>query len=240
MTLLYVNSPIPSEPIGSKFDIYIIHNHKLVDRKKYIEDRIPDAKFIQIELDAPELMGRYYKGHNHDAWNKKCLNLWSPIPDSRELSKGEIACTTSHFLAYEKFLQDSSKEYLIILEDDAIFSYDIKIKIQTSLDSMPNNFEAMFIGGGYPHDICLTLGRYKNLLIKHHPATNTAVSYILKRSMVKKIMGQFSNFDLPIDCELAHYLMINNALVCHIDPYFVQEGSKRGHYESSVGFSNRL
>jgi GR25 family glycosyltransferase involved in LPS biosynthesis len=235
MTLLYANLQSPTAEAKEDFDVYVIHNHQLTERRAFIEKKIPNAKFIQIELDAPDLLKKYYRGKDQSAWNRKCLSIWSPIPQAHELRPGEIACTTSHFYAYQNFLQNSKKKFLVILEDDAVFEDDIKGKIQRCIEEIPERVDALFIGGGFPHYVAQTLGQYKNFLIKHHPATNTTVSYVLKRELVEKIMNNFTHFDMPIDFELAYLLMINNGLVFHVDPYFVQEGSKSGDYQTSIG-----
>jgi hypothetical protein len=56
---------------------------------------------------------------------------------------------------------------------------------------------------------------------------------MMRRKMVTAIMDGFETFDLPIDYELAYLLMANNALVMHIHPYLISEGSK-SLYLSSI------
>jgi hypothetical protein len=131
-------------------------------------------------------------------------------------------------------LRDDQEEWLVVIEDDAMFDCDLSQEISGLLNDLPDMISSIFIGGGFNHDaVSLTLGGYKNFLIKHHPATNTTVAYILRRNMVKAIMRDFTKFDLPIDYELAYLLMINNAIVLHKIPYIVKEGSK-SFYESSI------
>jgi GR25 family glycosyltransferase involved in LPS biosynthesis len=125
--------------------------------------------------------------------------LSSP-PPPRPLTNGVIACTASHFYIYDQFLKEGKEDWLVVLEDDAIFDCDLSSEISSALEGMPNRADAIFIGGGFPHDlVSLTLGGFNNFLVKHHPATNTTVGYILRRSMVAAIMENFKNFDMPID-----------------------------------------
>ncbi|WP_062307180.1 glycosyltransferase family 25 protein [Polynucleobacter sinensis] len=216
---------------------YIVHNYKLVDRKRYLNSRLGRANkfsFIEIENIQPNYVNERYCGVNEKSWNKKSKNLWVPAPAPRQLTFGEIACTASHFYIYEQYLRNGKEGWVVVLEDDAIFECDLTEEISGILKEVPDRVDAIFIGGGYHHDaVSLTVGGYKNFIIKHHPATNTAVGYMLRKSIVEAIMEDFTNFDMPIDFELAYLLMIKNALVMHLNPYLISEGSKF-HYQSSI------
>jgi GR25 family glycosyltransferase involved in LPS biosynthesis len=219
------------------FDIYIIHNYKLAERKKYIKNMLANYEginFVEIEKCAPDFPFALYKGLKVKDWIKKCKNLWNPVPTPRELTKGEVAATASHFYAYKHFLSNSQKEWILVLEDDAVFECRIIQDIYNMIKDAPPRLDALFIGGGYPHDVvALTVGIYKNFIIKYHPATNTAVGYMLRKKILMSMLEDFDSFDLPIDYELAYLLMINNALVFHSEPYLIKEGSK-SVYKSSL------
>jgi GR25 family glycosyltransferase involved in LPS biosynthesis len=219
------------------FDLYVVHNHLLVERKAFLLstlNRTIKAHFIEIESQAPQLLELFYVGLRDTKWRLKCEGLWHQIPAPRKLSGGEIACTTSHFYAYQQFLKESDKEWLLVIEDDAIFKPGLEKAIQKKLQKLPFWADALFVGGGFPHHIVSkTLGKYRNFLIKHHPSTNTTIAYMLRRPLVKKIIEKFEQFDLPIDYELAYLLMINNAVVFHCNPYLIAEGSKFA-YPSSI------
>lgn len=219
------------------FELYIVHNHLLSERKRFLLNAFNPktrAHFIEIENQAPQLSASFYDGVRPSNWLLKCEGLWYEAPEPRQLSRAEIACTASHFYTYQRFLKESDKEWLLVLEDDAIFKSGLEKAIQDKLRIFPLWADALFIGGGFSHHlISRTLGKYKNFLIKHHPATNTTVAYMLRRRLVEKIAEKFEKFDLPIDYELAHLLMINNAVVLHCDPYLISEGSKFA-YQSSI------
>ena len=220
-----------------RFEVFVIHNHLLAERKVYLVKNFDISHcihFVEIEKQAPELLDQFYAGINRECWTLKCESLYKPAPEPRVLSRAEIACTASHFYAYKEFLRCSNKEWLLVIEDDAIFKSGLEGGIQKQLNALPAWADALFIGGGFPHDqISRTLGKYKNFIIKQHPATNTTVAYLLRRTLVERIIKRFHTFDLPIDYELAYLLMINNALVLHADPYLISEGSKFA-YQSSI------
>lgn len=223
--------------LKESFDIYVIHNYLLTERMTYLKNRLStDCKtsFIELENQAPKLLGKFYRGLNPQSWSAKCEALWSPAPAPRALTRAEIACTASHFYAYQQFLKNSNKEWLLVIEDDALFKAGLERKIQHQINAMPKWADTLFIGGGFPHaQVTRTLGKHKNFLVKHHPATNTTVAYLLKRSLLERMMRCFDHFDLPIDYELAYLLMVNNAVVLHSNPYLVSEGSKSS-YQSSI------
>lgn len=226
-----------TSPGTKSFDIYVIHNQSLPERRAYLEsglDAHTQVNFVEIEKQAPELLDELYVGINQLSWSSKCDGLWNSPPEPRLLTRGEIACTASHFYAYQQFLKNSNKEWLLVVEDDALFKAGLEKRIQKRINSMPNWANALFIGGGFAHhQVSRTIGRCKNFLIKHHPATNTTVGYLLRRELVERMMNRFHRFDLPIDYELAYLLMINNAVVLHDVPYLIAEGSK-STYESSI------
>jgi len=220
------------------FEIFIVHNATLVERKCYLDKAFGSTEalnFIQIEQQQPDFASKNYAGLRVESWNNKVKVLWQPPPEARSLSIGEIACTASHFYAYKVFLEAMDVEWLVVLEDDAIFDPGLPERLNECFADCPSEIEGIFVGGGFHHEaVSLTIGQYKNLLIKHHPATNTTVGYALRRKLVTRILKGFDKFDLPIDYELAYLLMVNNALVAHIQPYLINEGSKF-IYSSSLG-----
>jgi GR25 family glycosyltransferase involved in LPS biosynthesis len=173
----------------------VVHNHLQAERKAFLLRTLNcpmRVHFIEIEVQAPQLLGLFYVGLRYTNWRVKCGGLWHEPPAPRKLSGAEIACTASHFYAYQQFLKESDKEWLLVIEDDAIFKPGLEKAIQKKLQRLPLWADALFVGGGFAHHIVSkTLGKYKSLLIKHHPATNTTVGYMLKRALVKKIVEKF-------------------------------------------------
>lgn len=98
-----------------KIIIYIMNPDKYHDRRKLLTDLLKQTpfqfKFISIndnlEL-SPESISQ-----NHDS--KRTVNSFG-----RDFSRGELASTLNHLLAYKKML-DSNNDLAIVLEDDASF-----------------------------------------------------------------------------------------------------------------------
>lgn len=211
----------------------IIHNHHLTSRRLYLETRLHafhDVSFIEMENIDMDLPIEMYSGGDRAAWRKKHCGLWKPIPKFRELSTPEIMATASHYYAYST----TTKEWCLILEDDAILDNQFETKIIEAISHADNSIDIIFLGGGF--DINKVTEPYElkeGLTICRPPNTNTTVAYIIRKRASLRLLLHFKEFDLPIDFELAYQLKELNFKVAHTTPYIVQEGSK-SHYESSI------
>lgn len=78
---------------------------------------------------------------------KKIFDLESSFDKyKRVLSNGEIGCTLSHYYVIKDFLLDSKKEWLIVLEDDAIPTKDFS-KFLNNFNLSVSNFPLTYILG---------------------------------------------------------------------------------------------
>ncbi|WP_269450664.1 glycosyltransferase family 25 protein [Bathymodiolus septemdierum thioautotrophic gill symbiont] len=98
-----------------KIKIFIMNPEKFQDRRKSLKNRLDKTKFeyefmsINDEVDlTPDAI---VKNHN----SKKTIDSFG-----RDFTRGELASTLNHLLAYEKFIQ-SGNEIAVILEDDVAF-----------------------------------------------------------------------------------------------------------------------
>lgn len=135
------------------FDIYIIHNPKLESRKIYLDSVLlgkSNPHYISIENECPDWVDQSYKGLREINWTHKQKNLWDPQLQPRNLTKGEIACTASHFFSYKRFLETSKNDWLFVIEDDAIFSPLALETLTSDLSSLPPLIDALFMGGAFP------------------------------------------------------------------------------------------
>ena len=218
------------------FFIYIIHNYKLKERKKYLLDLfscICNYKFIEIENINDNIIGEYYHCDDN-IWINKCINLYDPYPPPRKLVMGEIACTASHLYALNDFMLNRQEDWILVLEDDAILQSNFNDEINLIINKCPSNIDCIFIGGGFYHEsVSVTKFTVGNFYYKNHPSTNTTVAYLVKRSFLTTLLDHFTSFTLPIDYELAYHLKATNAIVAHYIPYLVSEGSK-DKYKSSL------
>lgn len=99
-----------------KVKLYIMNPEKFQDRREVLKEKLDKTKFKyefmsindEIELTPSAIL------KNHDS--KKTRNSFG-----RDFSRGELASTLNHLLAYKKFIK-SKNDVAIILEDDVTFN----------------------------------------------------------------------------------------------------------------------
>lgn len=98
-----------------KSKIYIMNPEKFQDRRNTLKEKINKTKFKyeflsindEVELTPDSIL------KNHDS--KKTIDSFG-----RDFTRGELASTLNHLLAYKKFIE-SDNDIAIILEDDVTF-----------------------------------------------------------------------------------------------------------------------
>ncbi len=222
---------------SATFRLYVAHYHILTSRHEYISKHLPQldaTQYICIERDFPTALHKYYIESESDKWLKKCQYLYSPSPQPRQLTKPEIASGSTHMLAWDIHNSQNQEEWLVVIEDDAIWEGDLIANIGTALGKVPPIVDALFIGGGYDHNIVSkTIASSLPFVIKKHPATNTVVGYALRKNILPSLLLCCDRLTLPVDWELAYRLYRVNAVVAHYIPYIINEGSK-SIYNSTV------
>jgi GR25 family glycosyltransferase involved in LPS biosynthesis len=219
------------------FSLYIVHYHLLTERLEYLTTKLGKLeryKIICIERDYPEQIGIHYRGIDVGKWISKCKYLYPSFPRPRSLVRPEIACASTHFLAWEFHCASNDKEWALVIEDDATWDGDFLTRAHEALENAPSIADAVFLGGGFPHEsVSTTIGATPPYFLKKHPATNTVVGYALRTRILANLLNCCDEFTLPIDWELAYRLYFVNSVVFHHIPYLVQEGSK-SIYNSNV------
>ena len=102
-----------------KVKIYIMNPEKFQNRRSVLKDKLNNTKFKyefmsindEVELTHDAIV------KNHDS--KKTKDSFG-----RNFSRGELASTLNHLLAYKKFIE-SENDIAIILEDDVTFDNEI-------------------------------------------------------------------------------------------------------------------
>lgn len=101
-----------------KYTIFVLSPEKFTERREYISRLFDEAsiKFEFLSIDDETVLTPDSIKKNHD--KKRTLDNFG-----RDLTRGELASTLNHLLAYKKFL-DTNNEAVVILEDDASFNID--------------------------------------------------------------------------------------------------------------------
>lgn len=215
---------------------YVIHYDKLTERREYLEKMLPHAKFVtefgQDKLGQSWFDNCYFE--DKARWHRQCEGLYRESPPFNKLTKGMISCGIGHIETWKRVADGGIP--CIILEDDAILcnnfeeEYD---KVAVNISKLNGNWDVIFIGGAFPHDICKTLAKKESLHLKDHPASNTVCGYIISPSAAELLYEKSYPFTLPIDFAMNYWMKKLCMKVWHVVPYIIREGTSAGFYQSS-------
>ena len=168
------------------FDIYVINLDKDVDRLKKINNYLD--KFIRI----PGIYGE----HEDFTKNEDILYL------SRYLCpKSVLGCFMSHRLALKTFLETSTKDYAVILEDDAEPRFENYMeKINESIQNAPEGWDIIKLDYLPKYNIFdkTTYTKFPSLILTAYIVNKKSAEHILKHKMVYHIDIQFMFMGLNI------------------------------------------
>lgn len=210
--------------------IYIIHHKPLADRKQYLQSVLPWAQYIESSEYELGQVG------SPASWKQRTSGLYSEEIPYRQLSPGDIDCSTKHYEALTRISNLSVPG--LILEDDAILLEGFWECLEEVVqEKNSNKCEVLFIGGAFPHTVAPTLhyDPESPFVLKGHPCSNTTCAYIVKPNVAAAIAHQLYKFGavLPIDFEMNYIAKKLDLKVSHYLPYVVLEGSSAGYYRGS-------
>jgi hypothetical protein len=123
----------------------------------------------------------------------------------------------------------------IMFEDDAIICENFKETLHIYLNSVPLDWDVLFIGQGggkrIPKDKLQDgVFWYK----KDHPADRCADSIIFKKEAAKKIYDHIDHYKICFagDAELAFWMKVLNMNVYWLEPPIVVQGSQNGLFKT--------
>ena len=228
-----------------KIKIYIIHYSKLSERKEYMNQILDnlniDFEFIE-KFDKETLkeidLSKYYDD-NEENFNNK-VKLWGERANKySRMSDSEISCTLKHLEAL-RLINEGSHEYNLILEDDVIPQYKNLIHEINKLIDNKNKWDVLLIGEGmgkrFRNDkigIRRRIPFKKSFKVKH-PATNCLEAYIVKKSVVQKILKGLLPVTMACDWEFAYQFYIKNMNIYWSKKSIFIQGSKDGTYKSAI------
>jgi GR25 family glycosyltransferase involved in LPS biosynthesis len=104
-------------------------------------------------------------------------------------SIGSIGCYLAHMTAWQKFLNESDKQYLMILEDDVSIPKNIQEKVQNVLNvSKDLEWDMMNLGNRNCWTPTTPIKKFETFeIVKMHIFTGMG-GYLLKRSSIPKIL----------------------------------------------------
>ena len=78
--------------------------------------------------------------------NNKIITKNSNLYRNFNNKKGENGCALSHITIWKEFIK-SNDEYLLVLEDDIIFTDNFKQKMKYYVNNAPKNWDIIYLGG---------------------------------------------------------------------------------------------
>lgn len=168
-----------------------------------------------------------------DAIDKNTLpNFYQNLPALKEseLTTGERGCLASHFLLWQKCINENL-DFITIFEDDIFVSQDIENFIENfgwlnNLQNIPFVLRLEASLTEAEHYICAALPKYKNRECKLLNSMQWGTAgYIISQDGAKFLIDYFTNLtsiDLPIDNLMFDSLLNrNDFLVMQLDPALV-------------------
>lgn len=118
-----------------------------------------------------------------------------------ELSAGAVGCTLSHMALWTYLAAHSAMEYLTIFEDDAVWSLESHISLETLVDTLqeriPNDWDILSLGAQHL-EVAQNHGYYSEL--KRYWATH---AYILHRDAVPKLLRNMLPIRVQLDAAIS-------------------------------------
>lgn len=220
---------------------FISHYTKLTFRKTVMLRQIELYKLDEIApIEWVDFFDREYltrETYNEYFLHRKGFGCESLLP-------GQLCNALGHYYCIEKIANDPSINIGMIIEDDIIFKKNFSKDLNKALSRVPSDWDIFCIGGSWYGgvDCCLLSEEIKLAGDKHpliyKPAVHTVATgnYLINKRSAKLIIQHrwYKPFSHPIDWNLCHIARDLNLKVYWCRPFLSFEGSKRGHFNTSV------
>ncbi len=176
-------------------EAYVINMAQSTQRWAYMQGYLREKGLEPTRIDAIDgrvLSATEQLRHYDEKTNKKDYFL--------PLKAAEVGCFLSHKKAMETFLEQSSKPYLLLLEDDIEFCVDISSAVPGWVEVLSSPSPTMLklytkrsVSGGV-----VTTGSYGQIVRPHLVPLGTPAQ-VLNRAAVKKLLLLCERFSMPVD-----------------------------------------
>jgi GR25 family glycosyltransferase involved in LPS biosynthesis len=222
------------------FQCYLTHYTKNESRKRFMQnifqaENITDVYWIE-KYDREELsyidVYKQFK-MNINEWQTRQHNHFSPI--FYPLKPEEVSLCLKHKEGMRHFLQESSKPYMFIMEDDAMLAEGFKDVFDSHVKSLPGDWDVAFIGSGGgkripKSDLVEGTHWYK----KAYPGDRCTDSILFTKQAVKQLYDNINDHRIayPIDHELSFWMRNLKMNVYWLEPPIVTQGSQCGIFDT--------
>lgn len=197
-------------------DVYVINLDK---DKKRLQNLIENIKLNNNNINIIRYPGII--GKNVNKTHELYIKYLSPDFKADFNYNSTIGCALSHItlynILYQKYKNNTSQEYFIIVEDDAIFVKDFNSKLNILLNELPPDWDFVYLGSSKP------VGKkYSTHLIKPEFKLGGNwgfFGYMLSKQGLSKIVKYSRLVDKPIDNFLKNtdlnYFIANPTIIKH-------------------------
>lgn len=221
------------------FECYIVHYTGHTDRKKFMQNQLAKeglvCTFVE-KYDREEIT--YQMACSNFIWTlneyMKRSHMYFGFAGFM-MKPEELSLNLKHKEAMRMFLEDSNKQYMLVLEDDAILCHNFKKTINSYLSTLPSDWDAAFIGQGAgkripQHMIVSNIHWYR----KDYPSDRCTDSILFTRAEVERIHFHLEQDKIafPIDHELSYLFRKMQSNVYWLEPPIVAQGSQTGFFDT--------
>lgn len=140
------------------------------------------------------------------------------------MSIGGIACTKSHYELMRQWQASSNTDFLVVMEDDANVTENLKYFLE-QFSKMPLlNFTALKIGGRYQKNKRTAILTYQDFISVTYPfmPSYCSVAYIVNRKNAHKLISHLELFDYDTDEKITKDVRLGMP-VYEVSPFIVEE-----------------
>ena len=203
--------------------IFVLNVRKFSQRRKFMEQQLSQfdlkAEFIldwDVENLTPEIIAKYFSNDS--------------------LTSAQQSCALKHVTAL-KNIASNNYQFALILEDDAVFSKDLKLGLQRSMEQshqFPGD-KVIYIGSGgnfFTPKSQQKPGQYLYLGNR----VRFADSYILNSTTAQKRLNWIENHQIsaPIDNQFEAMDKELGIQTLWLEEPVVEQGSKNGLFQSAL------
>ncbi len=212
------------EKIKTLDQIYILNVKKFTERRKFMEEQL-----VKVGLKA-----EFIFDWDVDELTDQISELY--FAKDNNLSAAQKSCALKHITALEK-VSRSNSEFVLILEDDAVFAKEFSLGLQRVLTQSEqfSDLKVTYIGSGGNFFIPKSQrkpgqylylgsrGRFADSYIINSVTAQKRLDWILEHKVSNPIDNQFEQIDRQLGIEM----------VWLEDPV-IEQGSKNGLFDSTL------
>ena len=217
--------------------IYIVHYTKLIDRKKYLDDKFKKLNIIvewvdwfDREIIIEKQINEIYKFDPE--YTDIHIDPITGNPPIRQLRISELSNYLSHYYCIQDHVKNDF-DYTLVLEDDVIFENDAFLKVHKILNKMPSDCDICYLGNGCglkPDNVQQDKMFYDtNFGIK-------AADSIIYTKKAAKFLFERKRTHRPIDYHINTFR--NDLKIYWVEPPIFSQGSQNGVYKTAVQTSD--